>query len=325
MSLEHPFSIKTGPRFLVPPLTELLQEFNARRSAAIAAMTVYGAPESGKSTALDMLRSARIDAKSGATFHAVLRTSHPDPTFMIRGLLASSGTRQSFYSDRPEDALFNTAKVACDALGTPWVFIFIDKAECLSKAQLDMLGSVIEELCVRKLSPFICLFGRPEVLRLAAVYKGRIGASDLATFFARPHALRGLSREEVSVALGFVDSETFPKDGPTYTEHFAPAFWRRGGRLEKLGGLFAQEFFESAQGRGYTVYEVPIGYLNSAVHAFCAGAAVGDLSSRDEEQLVRQAVELSGFADSLELFGDLEGEVIAPPETPKYRRGKRRT
>jgi hypothetical protein len=308
----HPFSVKEGPRFEVPPLLEALQEFQGRLAAGLPGMAVCGPPQTGKSTALAMLLEGKAEAGTAATFHTVLQGTHQDPSALVNGLLASTGTRISFYTPQPEQALIKTAQQNCDRLNTPRVILFVDKAEFLNKPQLDMLGFLVEELCHRKLAPFVGLFGRPELRQFEAIFKGKPGASEVVSLLARPHRMRGLVTDEVATALRFIDETRYPDDGPTYTEHFAPAFWRRGGRLETLAA-FVEEFNRAAERVGRTLEDIPIGYLNSAVHAFCAGAAAKELSIRGEMELVQMAVELSGFAEALDLLGNLEQDIITPP------------
>ena len=322
----HPFTVKGAPRFMTPPLREALAEFERRVLTGQAAITVYGMPDTGKSTMMNHLLVRMSASKKAVVYHMVMASSSIDEKQLMRELLTSNSAKDSFPSLTPKEALVRSAMANCDRLGVPRVFFLIDEAQMLTKAHFELLRGLLADLTAMGLAPFAGLFAQPEILRKRWQLKDKGDASLINRFLGRPYRFRGLRQSEYQEVLKLMDDTRHPEEGPTYTEFFAPNFWGRGERLASWAEAFAREFAALSRSFGRDPDDLPTSYLNEAVHTFYAGVADSTLSPAEMNQLVARAVTDSPAPAAFEFLAGLEESVqsaSAPaPPPPKSRRSR---
>lgn len=322
----HPFTVKGALRFKTPPLREALAEFERRVFTGQAAMTVYGMPDTGKSTMMTYLLERMSESKKAVVYHMVMGSSAIDDKQLMRELLTSNGSKDSFHSVTPKEALVRSALANCDRLGVPRVIFLLDEAQLLTKSHYEMLRGLLADLTTMRLAPFAGLFAQPEILRKRWQLKDKGDASLINRFLGRPYRFRGLRLEEIREVLQLLDETRYPVNGPTYTEFFAPTFWARGGRLANWSEAFAREFGELARTWGRDPDDLPTSYLNEAVHTFYAGVADTTLVPAEMNQLVARAVNNSPAPAAFEFLAGLEESVqqTSPPPPPSAKRRRSR-
>jgi type II secretory pathway predicted ATPase ExeA len=322
----HPFTVKGALRFKTPPLREALAEFERRVLTGQAAITVHGMPDTGKSTMMTFLLERMSGSKKAVVYHMVMASSSIDEKQLMRELLTSNGTKESFPSVTPKEALVRSALAKCDGLGVPRVVFLIDEAQMLTKAHFELMRGLLADLTAMGLAPFAGLFAQPEILRKRWQLKDKGDASLINRFLGRPYRFRGLRRDEFEEVLKLLDEARWPEEGPTYTEYFAPTFWARGDKLANWAEVFAKEFGELSLTWGRDPDDLPTSYLNEAVHTFYAGVADTTRTPAEMNQLVARAVNNSPAPAAFEFLAGLEESVqqIPPPELPgtKARRSR---
>lgn len=309
MRAEHPLTIPCGPRFDTPPLNEFKKAFTASCMSGETAMTCYGQPGVGKSTALLDIVEKLLDSRKAVVYATEIISVAGDFAPLARALQTSDGTGLRLASFSTDQAFIRKAQADCDLLGTPRVWIFIDQARHLSPAQLIGLDGTLSALTRVGLAPFVVLFAGSDILAAPAKYRKRGDSTVIGRFMSRPHRFRGLRRDECQGVLQSIDSTRWPNSGPPYTAHFAPQFWDRGGRLADHAGTFVRAFTGLADKSGQTPDDLPTKYLISAATKVLVAL---DSPERSDaiEKLIQEAVEHTTYIEDFRLLGHLELDSI---------------
>ena len=309
MRAEHPLTIPCGPRFETAPLNEFKKEFTAACMSGETAMTCYGQPGVGKSTALLDIGEKLLDSKKAVVYATEIISVAGDFAPLARALQTSDGTGLQLTCFSTDQAFIRKAQADCDLLGTPRVWILIDQARHLSGAQLIGLDGTLSALIRVRLAPFVALFAGSDILAVPAKFKKRGDSTVISPFMSRTHRFRGLRRDEYQVVLQKIDSTRWPVSGPPYTAHFAPQFWGRGGRLADHAQTFVREFTVLAAKSGQDPDDLPIKYLISAATKVLVAVDSPERSNA-VEKLIQEAVEHTTYINDFRLLGHLELESM---------------
>lgn len=318
----HPFSVRGGMRFMTPPLREALLEFESRMAKGQAGMTVYGMPDTGKSTMMAYLYERISGSGSAVVYRTEMASSSTSDRQLMRELASDTGTNPMFPSLTPKEAFVRGAQVSCERLGTPRVLLMIDEAQMLSLQHLELLRGVFASLTSAGLAPFAALFAQPEIAKKRWSLKEVGDVSLVNRFLGRLHRFRGLRRDEFKDVMTMFDSNRWPADGQTYTEYFAPAFWSRGERLANWAHHFALEFGELCRAWDRDPDDLPVSYLNEAIHTFLSGVADRPRTQAEMIQLVAMAVQISAAATGFEFMAGLDDKASRPVGLPARPRVK---
>jgi len=305
---------------MTPPLREGLEEFQSRLGKGLAGLTVYGMPDTGKSTMMSLLYERITESKKAVVYRTEMASSSTGERQLMREL---AGSQQPFPSLTPKEAFVRGAQVRCEQLETPRVIILIDEAQMLTLQHLELLRGVFASLTAAGLAPFAGLFAQPEIARRRWELKHAGDVSLVNRFLGRLHQFRGLRRNEFEEVLSLFDTTRWPADGPTYTQQFGRAFWDRGGRLAQLAHSFAGEFEALSLEWGRSPDDLPVSYLNEAVHTFLAGVSTQAGSTAEINQLVHTAVRTSAAATGFEFMAGVNLRTDFADEAGSLKKPKR--
>ena len=320
----HPFTVRSRMRFITPPLREALLEFEGRLAKGQAGITVYGMPDTGKSTMMAYLYERITVSKKAVVYRTEMASSDTSERQLMRELASNNDTHQTFSSLTPKEAFVRGAQVNCERLGTPRVLLMIDEAQMLSVRHLELLRGVFASLTSSGLAPFAALFAQPEIAKRRWALQEVGDISLVNRFLGRLHRFRGLRRDELRGVMQLFDTTRWPENGPTYTEYFAPTFWNRGERLANWADSFALEFGELCRQWGRDPDDLPVSYLNEAIHTFYAEVADGLRTPAEMNQLVSLAVRASPASTGFEFMAGLDDSAAKPVgmQAPKKQRSR---
>lgn len=309
MNAEHPITIPCGPRFKTGPLREFKLAFTASCMAGETAMTCYGPPGVGKSTAMLDIMSSVEHSKKAVIYATEVTSAKGEFTQLARALQTSDGSGLRLDSFSFDQALIRKAQADCDVLGCSRVWLFIDNARHLSAAQMIGLEGTTTTLTRLRMAPFVLLFAGADAPRMPVDFAKRQQELLLNRFLSRKHRMRGLKASEYAEVLRLIDTTRWPEDGPTYTEFLAPEFWQAGGRLAASTTVFQEEFESLAKRCGAEEDELPIKYLiSAAVTALIGFRSSGHVS--DFKSFIQRAILATTYVQDRRVLGQfaLAGE-----------------
>jgi type II secretory pathway predicted ATPase ExeA len=333
--LQHPATKAGRLCFDIGPCREALDEFSDLSTSGDLSMTIHGAFRSGKTTLMRYVLDHFKRTKTMAVFYSF--QSEGVSRFQSGGvsrrrLTSAEGMprlarqlRTSFTGTTPlragseAEALLNVVLVEADKLGTDRVLFLIDEGQYLSLEQLIGLKALMESLISKGLSPFVLLFGQPEILALKKDLIALGQTSLVDRFFLNLFRLRGLLLKEVEPVLKNFDTHRWPKeDGPTYTQFFLPDLWNRGTTLASQAPSFRRSLLNVCREYRRDPDDVPVKYL---IHATCRTLRVGAkllAQGKTLGEIIDESVARSGIVEAFK-DGDL---VRVAHEGPQ--RGRRK-
>lgn len=311
----HPLQVSRASRTTTLPLEEALRSLNSVLQTAELGMVVTAPTRFGKSAFIDEVEARFKKAKSGVVMRSTMTAGNDGPNWenkfhrRLRG--EEEGEESVFPHQSPKMALLRHIENECDKVGSALVVFPLDEAQNLSAAQLDALKTLSENLLNIGLKPFFLLVGQPELLRLRNWLREHSRYDIVQRFMLQTCVLRGMrSAEDVSGLLRHTDKAVWPAGSTrTYTAHFAPVAWSRGWRIEREADRLWRAFVKHAGRLGVSPESVEVGTQFVAQAQLALLQAVGAERTdgdtlrpmQPSEEMLRLAVEKSGFRESLNL------------------------
>lgn len=244
----HPLFTQRGFVIHTHELTELRNKVVDAMNAGTHTLAVYGPPGSGKTTAC--LELVGVISDSVPTFSAhILCRQYQNPnrvnlnTFWNDMLIASGRTGLGTRKSDAEYAVYQHIVTQCEGLKNRRLFLVVDEAQNLPPILMYELKNFHDKLLENKIYPFFLFVGQWELTDLHRRLVAN-GALDLVRrFFIRWHEFKCPPLTDLGAILKCYDAVfRFPKDGPTFTEFFAPKSFANGWRLEQEAAEFKSEF-----------------------------------------------------------------------------------
>ena len=129
----------------------------------------------------------------------------------------------------------------------PYIALFVDEAQRLVPRQFNAFAELYDKLERKHVSLSVVFVSNEQ--ESTALFNTIMNKSDYAhvrgRFFHRVRDFYGLTNEaDVKYCMGQFDVLRYPKDGPTYTEHFLPkevaAGWRFASLSKDVWRIYAQ-------------------------------------------------------------------------------------
>jgi hypothetical protein len=294
----HPLLRPRGFALRVPPLLEVLEQFESLLGAGEASLCCWGQPRVGKTTARSCLRSIH-EGRWPIASVSVERQARPNSInkweFWSWFLVAMGSDAASFNPGSARERLIKELRVRADKFETSNVLLLVDEAQNLVPQHLAMLKQLTDSLIEWRLIPFVVLFGHMDV-RSQLQMLGKANMGDVVDrFFTNWHHLRGLHLDEFEQALSLYD-EPFAGRATSFAADFAPSLVRKGWTLASEASRFVASFDDVAKSiaapRGD---EVEMKYFTAAVRQYLVQLhRLGD-DARSSAELIRRCVEESGL------------------------------
>lgn len=249
----HPLFTQRGFVIHTRELAELHNKVVDAMNAGTHTLAVYGRPGSGKTTACLELVGVIADSVPTFSAHVLCRKYQNDGRVNLNNfwndiLIASGRTELGTRRSDAEYAVYQHIQTQCDLNKNRRLFLIFDESQYLPQILLSELKNFHDKLVEHKLYPFFLFVGQ---VGLTELHKKLLaeGALDLVRrFFIRWHEFKSSSLADMGELLKCYDEIFhFPKNGPTFTEYFAPKSYASGWRLQQEAKELISEFELLAQ------------------------------------------------------------------------------
>jgi len=327
----HPLLRERGFIAMTAPLEEFCNVVNHHVQNTESSMVGIGTQRTGKTTALRQLERQLKNTGQAAFFGAhVINTEQRDlePRFW-RSFLEKVSTDAHVEVRSNYGAFVNAIRAACDRNDNGRVIIALDEAQKLTRPMYDLLKQLHETLVDLELQPFFLLMAQPDMSLCIDNLRALLRHDIVDRFLAQTYRFRGNRKGELVQLLGHYDLATWPEPlGVSYTQYFAPTQWKHGWRLQMEAEPLWDAFANLAQDIGVDTYELEIGSKYVVKACLTILRAMQESEKGVSHQLLKMAVENSGYAQARRVVGDAEAAarlavdiaVAARARKPSVRR-----
>ncbi|MCE4555037.1 ATP-binding protein [Roseateles cellulosilyticus] len=306
----HPL-IKKEARFPTAPIVEAFQVAEQSVVHYESGICILGNPRSGKSTAIEAIKTQLSRTMPGLIVFVVDATGHAtssESNFWTDFLVAfgrSAGSRSTAAKDR--GLVVNMIKGTAQQAGADRILLIIDEAQTWGYQDYVYLRDLSNRMRRWGIAMVTILFGHTELLKLREILLSE-GKTDLiGRFFNTPYRFRGLNSQvellEVLSALDNPEAAEYPQgSGICYSEFFLPDDWKAGWRLAQEIEPSWMAFSKVAKRSGRQPNDLGMNWVMNAIkNAILTKMAIPEEKRPNDYDLWLQAVENSGYEASLVL------------------------
>ncbi|GAB1266565.1 hypothetical protein NBRC116493_35360 [Aurantivibrio infirmus] len=243
---EHPIFKPLWLQFTTPSVKQLHQKLKQWIYCGITGGVIVGDARIGKTTAIEILHNRYTTRSKGQRIHChrfvVPKRDTPTIANCLRALYFSAEftlgkTKKA--DEMSEQLVHYFLDLACEN-DDKVVLLIVDEFHRLSINQIEVFAELHDKLRLLNASLHVYLMGNAnEAEKLIGASERTEYAHLRGRFFNQKYYFSGIQNiNDLKQCLRMYDVTRYPEEtGPTYTEYFLPADFKKGWRLEQQAKL----------------------------------------------------------------------------------------